>query len=221
MNERTNIVSSVVKIDTRAKSLMPVEAGLLFRAFARREGKIVLLYGDPQVFRLSLFMASTLLCDGSTIAVVDGCNRFDVHAITQFARRRRKIPEDLLNRIFVSRSFTCYQLEASITERLPAFLGARRAHTALIFGLVDTMYDQQVPLATARQILLRILRTLHALKAKGTAVLLTCADYNVVPKERNTLMDQLKRSADFLYYFALEKRSKPQLFHETLVRKEH
>jgi len=64
-------------------------------------------------------------------------NRFDVHYLAEFARRlacrpagsagarhdgRRITPEDLLDRIFVSRAFTCYQMEAAITERLPAFL---------------------------------------------------------------------------------------------------
>ena len=60
-------------------------------------------------------------------------------------------PENLLDNIFVSRAFTCYQMEAVITERLPAFVRRSRSPVVMIFGLLDTFYDEQAPLFEVRR----------------------------------------------------------------------
>jgi len=88
-----------------------IQAAHIIRSFAEEPGKIYLLYGDPFVFNLSLRMAAQAMAHGSSIAVVDGCNRFDVHALTRFARERRIDPNKFLRHIYISRGFTCYQME--------------------------------------------------------------------------------------------------------------
>src|SRR5512146_633736 len=122
---------------------VPVPAGTLTQSFTKPPGKVYLLYGNDRVFPLSLTMAAHTMATGSSVAVVDGCNQFNVHLISRFARERKMNPDKLLRQIFISRGFTCYQMEQAITNRLPAFLGTIGSSTAMIFGLLDTFFDEQ------------------------------------------------------------------------------
>ncbi len=162
-------------------------------------GKICLLYGDKRVFQLSLLLASNALLKNKPLAIIDGCNRFDVHTITNFARQRRISPEVLLKRIFVSRGFTSYQMEAAVNDRLVPFLNRIGSNTALIFGLLDTFYDNQVPLREVKGMLRRIVIQLDKMRRQGFSILLTSKEWNVLPTERNQLFDSLKQIADTVY----------------------
>ena len=102
---------------------MPTSYQALMQHFVAPAGKTYLLYGDKPIFLLSLKMAAYGIAGGSSVAVVDGCNRFNVHFLSQFARERKLNIDDFLHRIFVSRGFTCYQMEQAIVHRLPSFLG--------------------------------------------------------------------------------------------------
>jgi len=171
----------------------------LVQLFAEPAGKVLLLYGNGFIFSLSLRMAAEALAKGSSIAVVDGGNRFNVHLLTRFARERRLDPDTFLHRIFISRGFTCYQMEQAIIHRLPSFLRSIGSRTALIFGLLDTFYDDQAPLREVQQILRRLLDALRQMRADGTSVLLVCTEWNVLPKERNQLFATLKTGMDRIY----------------------
>ncbi|MCX6135885.1 MAG: hypothetical protein NTV54_00090, partial [Ignavibacteriales bacterium] len=167
-------------------------------------GKFFLLAGDTSVFRLSLYVAAVTVRNGDPLAVIDGANRFDVHTITAHAQRWKIPPQRLLERIFVSRGFTCYQMEAAITERLPLFLSRQGARTAVILGLLDSFYDEQVKFQVAREMLQRIIAACHAMKADGISLLLACKEWDVRPKERNQFLQMLAESADHTYRVAAQ-----------------
>jgi len=171
----------------------------LIHAFTHPPGKVYLLHGDSAVFTLSLTMASVALANGSSIAVVDGGNCFNVHLISRFAREHRIDPAQLLNRIFISRGFTCYQMEQALTRRLPAFLAAKGATTAMIFNPLETLYDEQAPLREVRQILGRVLIAFQEMKQRGISVLIASVDRTVWPEERNGLSQTLTSSVDRVY----------------------
>ncbi len=177
-------------------------------------GKLYLLYGDPAVFRCSLMFASYALLRGNSIAVIDGCNRFDAHGIARFAREHNIEPHVLLNRIHISRGFTCYQIEAAVNDRLMPFLKHINANTVLIFGLLDTFYDEQAPFREVRQILHRVMEKLHEMKSSGISVLLASQAWNVLPKERNQLLTMLKTGMDNVYRVEINENNKPKLFLE-------
>jgi len=170
-------------------------------------GKLYSLVGtDSSVFRLSLSMASQALLRGVPIAVVDGSNRFDAYMIAEAARQitagrsgRRVTPEELLNRIYVARAFTCYQMEATITERLPAFLRRIRAPVAMIFGLLDTFYDDQAPLFEVKASVERVISALHAMKKDDISLLLASKEIKVESKERNGLLPRVHAAMDQVY----------------------
>jgi hypothetical protein len=200
----------------------------LFRQFTTAPpGKLYCVHGTGRVFRLSLAAVAQILLapringrigepfTGRPVALVDGTNRFDVHYLAEFARRlacrpagsagarhdgRRITPEDLLDRIFVSRAFTCYQMEAAITERLPAFLRRSGSSVAVIFGLLDTFYDEQAPFFEVSTALQRIITALQRLRDGNVAVLLASRDVTLASKERNGLFPVLLRSMDRVFH---------------------
>ena len=171
-------------------------------------GKLFCLHGrSSEVFRLSLSMASQVLLKGIPVVLVDGSNRFDVYRIADFARqvtsrhlvKRRVTPEDLLKNIFVARAFTCYQMEATLTERLPVFVRRIGAPVAIIFGLLDTFYDEQAPLFEVKAGLERIIAALQQMKCDGISVLLASVDVKLESKERNLLLPRVKQVMDQVF----------------------
>lgn len=169
-------------------------------------GKLFCLHGGNAVFRLSLAGASRALASGIPMTLVDGTNRFDVYYITDFARRlagqqqgRHRTPEQFLRNIFISRAFTCFQMEAVITDRLLPFVRERKSPVVIIFGLLDTFYDEQAPLHEVRASLGRIITALQRLKAERIAVLLACADLRPASAERRDLFPRLAGAMDRVY----------------------
>ncbi len=192
---------------------VPTSYQALVQHFAAPPGKTYLLYGDKPIFLLSLRMAAYGMAYGSSVAVVDGCNRFDVHFLSQFARERKLNVDDFLHHIFISRGFTCYQMEQAIVHRLPSFLAKIGSSTAMIFGLLNTFYDQQAPLREVRQILHRVIGGLQEMKARGISVLLVSRKLNVSPEERNELFATLQAAVDTVYRLQMNGDA-PQLFLE-------
>ena len=64
------------------------------------------------------------------VTVLDGGNCFPAYRIAQFIRSKSLQVEAISRRIFMQRAFTCYQMEAVITEKLPAFV--RRTGTPVV-----------------------------------------------------------------------------------------
>ena len=192
----------------------PTTSKELASTFTRQGGKVCVLYGDPLVFKLSLHMASKAMLAGTPIAVIDGCNRFDVHFLVRLAQQQHRNPEQFLNRIFISRGFTCFQMESAVSEKLPLFLQKNQSKTALIFGLLDTFYDEQAQTQQVEQMLSRVLAVFHRLTKDGISLLLTSMDWNVIPPERNRLFKRVKGFADRVFYLTLNEERKPKLFLE-------
>jgi len=193
---------------------LPVSSQALVQSFLAPPGKVCLLYGDSLIFQISLRMAASAMAQGSSVAVVDGCNRFNVHLLSRFARERRLDPDEFLRRIFISRGFTCYQIEQAVSSRLPLFLESIGSNIAMIFGLLDTFYDEQASFREVQQILRRLLGTLQDIKTNGVSVLLACTEWNVLPKERNQLFTTLKTGMDTIYRLKSDHNNKPALFLE-------
>lgn len=215
--ERSDISKEITAVDVGPLpevGHLPVSSQSLVHSFVAPPGKVCLLYGDRLIFQLSLKMAAHAMAQGTPIAVVDGCNRFNVHLLSRFARERRLDPDEFLRRIFISRGFTCYQMEQAVSMRLPLFLQSIGSNIAMIFGLLDTFYDEQASFREVQQILRRVLGTLQEVKTSGVSVLLACTEWNVLPKERNQLFTTLKAGMDSVYHLGLDRNNAPALFLE-------
>ena len=188
-------------------------------------GKLFCLHGSSAVFRLSLFAAAHVLLNGVPVAVVDGTNRFDVYYLAEFARKftvaqsRNGVetavtPEFLLRNIFVSRAFTCYQMDAAVTERLPGFLRRHGSPVALIFGLLDTFYDDQAPLHDVTAAVQRVINALRAMRENNISVLLASRDTLPASPERHALFPRVAAVMDRIYAVN-DVEGKPRIVAET------
>jgi hypothetical protein len=209
----SNFEKCAVKVNPNAP-VVPVPSRHLAELYASVGGKVILLSGPSGVFRFSMFLAAAEAARGAPLAIVDGCNRFDIHLLTRFARERSLNADHLLARVFLSRGFTCYQMEAAVTLKLLPFLESVGATKAMIFGLLDTLYDEQAPLRETQHILRRVQEHLGVLRGREITLLLACKEWNVLPRERNAFLHQLKESADSVFRLNINEHESPRLFRE-------
>jgi len=190
----------------------------LSRFFAS-DGKIGLLYGNTPLTRLAMYGITLVVIRNRSVWVVDGANSFDAYWVARLARRWNHAPESILSRIHLSRAFTCYQLTESITRRLaialpnsgrdhPSRLGfdsksSHRNATIFCIGLLDTFYDDDVPLPDAVRLLKAIIASLAGFAQGGHTVFITAREPHQVtipkhtkrPEDRRVLLNLLIAAA--------------------------
>ena len=116
-----------------------------------RTGDFAVLYGHP--FCKTLTFMLLVRCqlprgDGgfnSSAIYVDGGNAFNPYAISALAQQYDLDPRSTLERIFVSRAFTAYQLSALIFETLENALKQYKSKLVLISDITALFLDHDVP----------------------------------------------------------------------------
>jgi len=103
------------------------------------------LYG-PDSVPLALALTAQIALR-RPVWVIDGGNRFDALWLAEYAASGGHAPEPVLARINISRAFTCHQMAERILS-LPA-----EAAPLVILHLLDTFYDENVPITEARRLL--------------------------------------------------------------------
>jgi hypothetical protein len=120
----------------------------------------------------------------------------------------RADPYDILDRIHLSRAFTCFQL-AELIENAPA-----GPEPLFILDLLATFYDESVPLRDSERLLATTLTHLRRLAAVGP-VIVGGREPQTLVKERWLLLDQLQAAADAAWMLrpaAAEPILQPRLF---------
>jgi hypothetical protein len=120
------------------------------------------------------------LAERGPLTVLDGGNRFNAYLVARGARGQ----SELLERITVSRAFTCYQM-LTLLETTPALLascqqdGARAARSRpaalprpiLVLDILNTFYDESVKVHERRRLLTGCIAHLNRLsRPAGGAV---------------------------------------------------
>ena len=168
-------------------------------------GKMAGIFGDGAC-GLALRALAVPLLRAEGVVAVDGANRFDPYEISKAARARGGDGREALSRIRVSRAFTCHQMEALLSRRLPEALSRFDARLALVLGLPETFADADVPYAEACRVFRNCLSALRRLARGGARVVLVgkgeppasvgpCA-VGPVPADRAGVFRHLVRTAD-------------------------
>ncbi len=168
-------------------------------------GKMAGIFGDGACGLALRALARPLLC-GEAVVAVDGGNRFDPYEIARAARASGGDGREALSRVRISRAFTCHQMEALLSRRLPEALARFDARLALVLGLPETFADADVPYAEACRVFRNCLSALRRLALAGTRVVLVGKGdppakggyYAVgpVPADRAGFFRHLVRTAD-------------------------
>ena len=151
--------------------------------------RITLLWGARAPTRTLLAMLTLVAARGQRTRVFDGGNCFDGYFVARLARRLGPDAHTTLDQMRLSRAFTCFQLvellETSPAEPAPLF----------VLNLLDTFYDESVPLREVERLLRTTVSHLKRLAAAGP-VIVSAQEPRSLVKDRWPLLDQLQAAAD-------------------------
>lgn len=155
--------------------------------------RLTLLWGSQAPTRSLLGAAVRLAAAGAGVRLFDGGNSFDGYFVARLARQlcltRAADPYDILDRIRLSRAFTCFQM-AELIESVPAV-----PEPLVVLDLLATFYDESVPLRDSDRLLATTLAHLRRLAAAGPVIVGAREPQSLV-KERWLLLDRLQAAAD-------------------------
>ncbi len=121
-------------------------------------GDFAILYGSPSVISLT-----SLLCIraqlptqlgglGSNVIFIDGGNTFRLYNIARLAQLHQLNPEEMLEKIFISRAFTAYQLTSLIMEKLEETVKTYNAKVVIISDIAGFFLDSDVAAEEAQRV---------------------------------------------------------------------
>jgi hypothetical protein len=159
---------------------------------------IILVHGAPasSVTYLALYMVFAGAVRRMPVIFLDGGNSFNPFLISKLARKAGLRPEELLRRIYISRAFTCHQMQALVVDRLEGALKKYSTTVAIISGLLDTFYDQDVPFNEAYALLQPATSEIVRLAGNGAHILLACPDTHLpLDSRQKVFLNLVKKSS--------------------------
>lgn len=169
-----------------ALAVPPLDPALLEAA---SQPRLTLLWGARAPTRTLLGLLTFIAAQGQPLRVFDGGNCFDGYFVARLARRLDPEPQPVLERIQLSRAFTCFQL-AQLIEDSPA-----QPQPLFLLNLLDTFYDESVSLREVERLLTTTLIHLKRLASVGPVVIGSQEPRTLV-KERWSLLDRLQATVD-------------------------
>ncbi|MBN2554889.1 MAG: hypothetical protein JXA97_03030 [Anaerolineales bacterium] len=158
--------------------------------------RLSLFWGAHTPTRALLTLVAALAGRGYAPRIYDGGNRFDGYYIARLARRVSVRPQELLERIRLSRAFTCFQL-AELIENTPA-----DPEPLIVLDLLTTFYDESVPLREVERLLDTSLAHLRRLAACGP-VIIGAREPRAPVRARWSLLERLQIAADAAWMLQL------------------
>ncbi len=169
-------------------------------------GRLLLVVAPHAAAPLMLELAARLAAGGA-LHVLDGGNRFNVYPVAKALRRLTVHLDDALERITLSRAFTCYQMLALLQET-PA-----RPRPTLLIDFLATFFDESVTLKEARRLLGACLPHLKLLSVPAPLII-SVKPPAPIAAARQPLIDQLQQVVDQSWAFEPlpAERTQPGLF---------
>jgi hypothetical protein len=122
-------------------------------------GSWILLVG-PRSMNTTMLTAIARLGECGALRVLDGGNRFNAYSVACAARGRPEV----LNRITVSRAFTCYQM-LSLLESTPSI-----QVPFVVLDMLSTFYDESVQVGERKRLLRSCITHLKRLERTADGV---------------------------------------------------
>lgn len=114
--------------------------------------------------RLSAYLVGQFAVRGKSITLVDATQTFDPYLVARVGRWLGISSRPLLERIRLSRAFTCHQLVTLLCEILP---NAGLSDPLFVLGPCALFYDEQVPFKERQALFLQVVRSLIVFKKRG------------------------------------------------------
>jgi phage gp36-like protein len=164
----------------RTQDLFPLKMrniDALFPGFAT--GDFAVIYGSPSVQSLlsMLCVKAQLPIQlgglSSNVIFIDGGNSFRLYQIARLAQLHQLDPKKTLDKIYISRAFTAYQLTSLIMERLQEAVEKFHAKLVVISDIAGLFLDKDVPDEEARSVFNQTLAYLSGFAWKNQIILVT------------------------------------------------
>jgi hypothetical protein len=127
----------------------------LFGGFA--EGDFAVFYGMPTILDLSLLLAVRAQLPfqlgglETNVVFVDGSNSFRLYQVSHLAQLHQLDPRQVLERIYISRAFTAYQMTSLILEKLKESVRLR-SKLVIISDVTGLYLDDDIPPREAKEV---------------------------------------------------------------------
>jgi hypothetical protein len=121
-------------------------------------GDFAVLHGSSSVLPLSLLLCvrAQLPCQlgglETNVVFVDGGNTFRLYDVSCIAQVHELDPREVLERIFVSRAFTAYQLTSLVFDRLQSAVERYGSKLVVLSDIVGMYLDKDVPNREAKEV---------------------------------------------------------------------
>jgi nucleotidyltransferase/DNA polymerase involved in DNA repair len=148
-----------------------------------------------------------------SIGLVVGDNHFDAYAIARAAIHQQMNPGNVLERIELSRAFTCHQLHRRILTLDDKRL--KRWHALCIAGLLDTFYDESVSFDEAARLLQELLARLKHIASGGLPVLITLSPSKQLA--RMSLAKMIAQNVDAYWRIDRDTPTQPTSAHSQMA----
>ena len=170
-------------------------------------GDFAVLYGSRSVISLT-----SLLCIraqlpaqlgglGSNVVFIDGGNTFKLYKIARLAQLHHLNPRQALERIFISRAFTAYQLTSLILDKLEETVQKYNAKLVVVSDIAGFFLDTDIPSEEAQKVYSQVINYLSSFAKKHQIILIaTCLPDS---ENRSTLLQEITCSkAKTVLYFS-------------------
>ncbi len=109
---------------------------------------------------------------GGSVVFVDGGNSFNPYVVADVGRSYGLDSRKVLERIYVSRAFTAYQLSALVLEKFESFLNRKRSKLVFVSDIASLFFDRDIPKVEARDLFMKVCGKLSEVAAKKRAIVL-------------------------------------------------
>ena len=197
--------SSLFEIEATDLSWQKIVTPAALEAVASDRGQIIGFHGHRGVFALGHYLMAWRLLQEESVVLVDGANIIDIPLILKLTNGLKTNRRQLLERIHLSRAFTVHQLESVIGERLEEALMKYQSRLCFFSGLLDTFYDEEVPLWEATRILNRVAEKLRALANQGYRLIVLAPDPPTPSTKRKNLIPLVTKISDRTFSLVHER----------------
>lgn len=121
-------------------------------------GNFAVLYGSSSILPLSMFLCVQAQLSyklgglETNVMFIDGGNTFRLYDVSYVAQLREINPEEILERILISRAFTAHQMTSLIFERLQPAVEKHNSRLVIISDIARLYFDEKVKKREARDV---------------------------------------------------------------------
>ena len=156
----------------------------------------------------------------TNVLFVDGGNSFRLYYVSGYAQSCELDPKEVLERIFVSRAFTAYQLTSLVFEQLHIAIERYDSKLVILPNLAQLYIDDDVPKKEAQEVFLQLTAYLADFAKKNRVILVATHPAGFWSKRSRFFEEVLCGRANVVAsikkfrnrpYFVLEKHPKVKL----------